>query len=68
MVANKLGVTHVPGQIYCNILPVLMFDEELKSVWQDLEKKIGADKLFPSLSYANLDLESLLVSVQCLDG
>ena len=68
MVAKTLGVTHVPGQIYCNIHPVLMFDEELKSVWEDLEKKIGAEKLFPSLSYSNLDLDSLLVSVQCLDG
>ena len=66
MVAKTFAVTHVPGQIYCNIHSVLMFDEE--SVWEDLEKKIGAEKLFPSLSHSNLDLDSLLVSVQCLDG
>ena len=38
------------------------------SVWQTIEKQIGAEKLFPSLSYANLDLDSLLVSMQSLDA
>ena len=32
MVGRKLGVSHVPGQIYCNIHPILMFDEKLKKV------------------------------------
>ena len=60
-VANKLGVTHQPGQIYCNIHPVLMFDEKLKKVWQNLQMKIGAEKLFPSISYSDLDQSTFIV-------
>ena len=67
-IAEKLGVTHQPGQVYCNIHPVLMFDEKMKSVWESIEKQIGSEKLFPSLSHTNLDLYTLVVSVQCLDA
>ena len=67
-VATKLGAIHKPGQVFCNIHPILMFDEKVKKKWCELEKKIGAEKLFPSLSYANLDQENFMVSVQCLDA
>ena len=67
-VASKLGVTHQPGQIYCNIHPILMFDEKVKKMWQNLQKKIGAEKLFPSISYSNLDQNTFTVALQCLDA
>ena len=56
-VASKLGVTHQPGQIYCNIHPVLMFGE-----------KSSKEKLFPSISYSNLDQNTFTVALQCLDA
>ena len=67
-VAQKLGATHKPGQVFCNIHPILMFDEKVKKKWSYLERQIGAEKLFPSLNYANLDQETFMVSIQCLDG
>ena len=65
--ASKLRVTHQPGQIYCNIHPILMFDEEVKKIRQNLQKKIGAEKLFPSISYSNLDQNTFTVALQCLE-
>jgi hypothetical protein len=43
-VSKKLGVTHHPGQIFCNIHPVLMMDEKLKKVWQNMQIRIGAEQ------------------------
>ena len=45
-----------------------MFDEKVKKVWQDLQIKIGAEKIFPSISYSNLDQETTIVILQCLDA
>ena len=63
-----MGVEHQPGQIFCNIHPILMFDEKVKKVWQDLQIGIGAEKIFPSISYSNLDQETTIVILQCLDA
>ena len=43
-VAQYMGLEHQPGQIFCNIHPVLMFDEKVKKKWQDLQIKIGAEE------------------------
>ena len=67
-IARELGVSYSPGQIYCNIHPILMFDEKMKKIWETCERKIGAEKLFPSLNYANLGQEKFMVSMQCLDA
>ena len=67
-VAQCMGLEHQPGQIFCNIHPVLMFDEKMKKMWQDLQIKIGAEKIFPSISYSNLDQETTVVILQCLDA
>lgn len=67
-VAQYMGLEHQPGQIYCNIHPVLMFDEKMKKIWQDLQIRIGAEKIFPSISYSNLDQETTIVIMQCLDA
>ena len=45
-----------------------MFDEKMKKIWQDLQIKIGAEKIFPSISYTNLDENSFIVILQCLDA
>ena len=37
--AQYMGLEHQPGQIFCNIHPVLMFDEKMKKIWQDLQIK-----------------------------
>ena len=67
-VAQYMGLEHQPGQVFCNIHPVLMFDEKMKKVWQDLQIKIGAEKIFPSISYSNLDQDTTVVILQCLDA
>ena len=63
-----MGVEHQPGQIFCDIHPILTFDEKVKKVWQDLQIGIGAEKIFPSISYSNLDQETTIVILQCLDA
>lgn len=45
-----------------------MFDEKMKSVWQQQQIKIGSEKLFPAISYSNLDQETYVVVVQTLDA
>ena len=35
-----------------------------KKVWQDLQIGIGAEKIFPSISYSNLDQETTIVILQ----
>jgi hypothetical protein len=68
-VAQYMGLEHQPGQIFCNIHPVLMFDEKMKKIWQDLQIRIGADKIFPSISYGlNMDQDTTVVFMQCLDA
>ena len=67
-VAQYMGLEHQPGHIFCNIHPILMFDEKVKKVWQDLQIKIGAEKIFPSISYSNLDQDTTIVILQCLDA
>ena len=59
-----MGVEHQPGQIFCNIHPILMFDEKVQKVGQDLQIKIGAEKIFPSISYSNLDQETTIDILQ----
>ena len=67
-VAQYMGLEHQPGQIFCNIHPVLMFDEKMKKMWQELQIKIGAEKIFPSISYTNMDQSTTVVIMQCLDA
>ena len=57
-----LLIEHQSGQVFFNIHPVLMFDEKMKKVWQDLQK------IFPSISYSNLDQDTTVVILQCLDA
>jgi hypothetical protein len=66
-VAQYMVLEHQPGQIYCNIHPVHMFDEKMK-IWQDLQIKIEVEKIFPSISYTNLDQNGFIVILQCLDA
>ena len=63
-----LLIEHQSGQVFFNIHPVLMFDEKMKEIWQDLQIKIGAEKIFPSISYSNLDQDITVVILQCLDA
>jgi hypothetical protein len=67
-IAKKLGLDHTPGQLYCNVHPVLQWDDRLKKVWQKLQVEIGAEKLFPSLSVSNLNEENYIVVLQLLEG
>ena len=60
-VAQLMGVEHQPGQIFCNIHPILMFDEKVQKVGQDLQIKIGAENNFPSISYSSADITIIIV-------
>ena len=62
------GLRASAWSFFCNIHPILMFDEKVKKVWQDLQIKIGAEKIFPSISYSNLDQDTTIVILQCLDA
>ena len=52
-----LLIEHQSGQVFFYI-----------HIWQDLQIKIGAEKIFPSISYSNLDQDTTVVILQCLDA
>ena len=66
--AKQMGFQHQPGQIFCTIHPILMMDEKVKGFWQELQIKIGHEKIFPSITYSNIDQNTFIVILQSLDA
>ena len=57
MMSAKLGLEWVPGQLYCLIHSVLGFQEGVCSIWLKYQEGIGHDKLYPSITGFEMDVE-----------
>jgi hypothetical protein len=57
MISAKLGLEWVPGQLYCLIHSVLGFQEGLCNTWLKYQEEMGHDKLYPSITGFELDVE-----------
>ena len=57
LISSKLGLEWVPGQLYCLIHSVLGFQDGISSTWLKYQAEIGHDKLYPSVTGFELDVE-----------
>ena len=57
MTHAKLGLEWVPGQLYCLIHSVLGFQEGISNTWLKYQEEMGHDKLYPSITGFELDVE-----------
>lgn len=65
--SKHYGLDYAPGQLFCTIHIVLGWDEALKKVLQNIEKKIGHEKLLASLNYIEIDNDSFVAIAQAID-
>ena len=57
LISAKLGLEWVPGQLYCLIHSVLGFQEGISNTWLNYQEEMGHDKLYPSITGFELDVE-----------
>ena len=57
MMSAKLGLEWVPGQLYCLIHSVLGFQDGVCNTWLKYQEEMGHDKLYPSITGFELDVE-----------
>ena len=58
MMSAKLGLKWVPGQLYCLIHSVLGFQEGVCNTWLKYQEEMGHDKLYPSITGFEMDVEN----------
>ena len=63
----KLGLEWIPDQIYCCIHTVLGFQDGMVSLWMQYQTKIGSDKMYPSITGFELDMEEKCLIKQILE-
>ena len=65
--SRKLGLQWIPNQIYCCIHTVLGFQEGMVKLWLQYQTKIGADKMYPTITGFELDMEEKCLIKQMLE-
>ena len=65
--SSKLGLEWIPGQIFCCIHTVLGFQDGMVSLWIIYQTKIGQDKMYPSITGFELDMEEKCLIKQILE-
>ena len=65
-VAEELGCETVPGHLFCNVHPSLMFSRVLTKHWAELENTIGRDKIYANF-LVNATTNANSVTEQALD-
>ena len=63
----QLGLRWTPGKLYCCIHTVLGFQEGMTKIWLRYHKKIGYDKMYPSITGFELDKEDKSLIKQILE-
>ena len=66
-ISSKLGLDWIPGQLYCCIHTVLGFQDGMVSVWLRYQEKIGKNKMYPSITGFELDMEDKCLIKQILE-
>lgn len=68
MISSKLGLTWIPGQLYCCIHTVLGFQTGIKDVWMRYQSSIGHKKMYPSVTGFEMEMEDQCLVKQVLEG
>ena len=66
-ISGKLGLKWIPGQLYCCIHTVLGWQDGMVKKWCEYQEKIGYDKLYPSITGFELDMEDKSLVKQVLE-
>ena len=66
-ISKKLGCEWVPAQLYCCIHSVLSWQEGIKEVWLSYQNKIGFEKMLPTLTGLECDINDKILVLQALD-
>ena len=66
-ISGKLGLEWIPGQLYCCIHTVLGWQDGMVKKWCEYQEKIGYDKLYPSITGFELDMEDKSLIKQILE-
>ena len=67
-ISQKLGLTWSPGALYCCIHSVLGFQVGVKDLWMKCEGAIGNDKMYPSVTGFEMDMEDRSPTKQILEA
>ena len=66
-ISGKLGLKWTPGQLYCCIHTVLGWQDGMVKTWISYQDQIGYDKLYPSITGFELDMETKCLIKQILE-
>ena len=66
IVADKLESESVPGHLFCNVHPSLMFNRVITKQWSEVEELIGRDKIYANF-LVNATTKAESVTQQALD-
>ena len=67
LISDKLGLEWKPGQLFCCLHTVLGFQTGMEDVWQKYQSALGHDKMYPSVTGFELDMNDKLLSKQILE-
>ena len=67
LISAKLGLEWVPGQLYCLIHSVLGFQDGISKTWLKYQEEIGHEKLYPSITGFEMDVEEKGLIKQILE-
>ena len=57
VIPRQPGLEWTPGQLYCCLHTVLRFQEGMTKTWLRYQEKVGYDKMYPSITRLELDME-----------
>lgn len=66
-ISSKLGMEWIPNQLYCCIHTVLGWQDGMVKTWLTYQEKIGYDKMYPSVTGFELDMEDKCLIKQILE-
>ena len=67
LISGKLGLKWIPGQLFCCLHTVLGFQTGMENIWQKYQVAIGHDKMYPSITGFELDMNDKLLPKQVLE-
>ena len=67
LISCRLGLEWKPGQLFCCLHTVLGFQTGMENIWQKYQVAIGHDKMYPSITGFELDMNDKLLPKQILE-
>ena len=67
-ISAKLGLTWIPGALYCYIDSVLGFQVGMKDLWMKYQAAIGQKKMYPSITGFEMEMEDQCLIKQILEA